>query len=96
MLLERLTCGLCVVFVVQQVEDTTEFGFVMEGPALINVLGKKAMEVMLFDVMRQCKAVIACRVSPKQKAQLVRHTHPRLLSRSGIPSSYCLWCLGCV
>lgn len=44
----------------------------MEGPALVYLLGNPVLERMLFEVMQSCAAVIACRVSPKQKAQLVR------------------------
>lgn len=50
-----------------------DFAFIMEGPALLHVLGNEALEVLLFETMRACSAVIACRVSPKQKALLVRH-----------------------
>eukprot|EP00611_Tribonema_gayanum_P027179 TRINITY_DN6635_c0_g2_i1.p1 TRINITY_DN6635_c0_g2~~TRINITY_DN6635_c0_g2_i1.p1 ORF type:complete len:1273 (-),score=466.48 TRINITY_DN6635_c0_g2_i1:176-3994(-) len=46
--------------------------FIMEGPALINIFGDTVLESMLFQVASQCNAVIACRVSPKQKAILVR------------------------
>ncbi len=49
-----------------------DFAFIMEGPALLHVLGNEALEVLLFEAMKACSAVIACRVSPKQKAQLVR------------------------
>lgn len=49
-----------------------DFAFIMEGPALLHVLGNEALEVLLFETMRACSAVIACRVSPKQKALLVR------------------------
>ena len=50
-----------------------DFAFIMEGPALLHVLGNEALEVLLFETMRACSAVIACRVSPKQKALLVRY-----------------------
>jgi len=52
----------------------------MEGPSLIHVLGNPVMERMLFEVMEASVAVIACRVSPKQKAQLVR-----LVKESAVP-----------
>lgn len=44
---------------------------VIEGSALIHILGDPLLEEMLFSVAKNCKSVIACRVSPKQKALLV-------------------------
>ena len=49
---------------------------VIEGSALKHLLGNPEMEAILFAVASNCDAVIACRVSPKQKAlllNLVRH-----------------------
>jgi len=46
--------------------------FIMEGPALLHLLGNPELEVKVFELMQACNAVIACRVSPKQKAELVR------------------------
>jgi len=53
-------------------EAPVVFAIVMEGPALVHVLGNHTLEKMLFTIMQACKAVIACRVSPKQKADLVK------------------------
>lgn len=53
-------------------EINRNLAFIMEGPALVHLLGDPTLERMLFEVMQHCVAVIACRVSPKQKAQLVR------------------------
>lgn len=50
----------------------TDFAFVMEGPALVYVFSHPGLKVILFEIMKASSAVIACRVSPKQKAQLVR------------------------
>jgi len=50
----------------------TDFAFVMEGPALVYVFSHPGLKAILFEVMKASCAVIACRVSPKQKAQLVR------------------------
>jgi phospholipid-transporting ATPase len=50
----------------------SNLAFIMEGPALVYILGEPGLEAMLFEVTHACVAVIACRVSPKQKAQLVR------------------------
>ena len=49
---------------------------VIEGAALKHLLGDPELEEILFTVAETCEAVIACRVSPKQKAllvNLVRH-----------------------
>ncbi|KAL7578624.1 hypothetical protein ACA910_009770 [Epithemia clementina (nom. ined.)] len=49
---------------------------VIEGAALKYLLGDPELEEILFSVAHTCDAVIACRVSPKQKAllvSLVRH-----------------------
>jgi len=44
---------------------------VIEGAALKHLLGNTEMEAILFAVASNCDAVIACRVSPKQKAELL-------------------------
>ncbi|CAB9516675.1 Phospholipid-transporting ATPase [Seminavis robusta] len=44
---------------------------VIEGAALKHLLGDPELEEVLFAVASNCEAVIACRVSPKQKALLV-------------------------
>jgi magnesium-transporting ATPase (P-type) len=49
---------------------------VIEGAALKHLLGDPELEEIIFSVASNCDAVIACRVSPKQKAllvHLVRH-----------------------
>mmetsp|Transcript_12398 Transcript_12398/g.18355 ORF Transcript_12398/g.18355 Transcript_12398/m.18355 type:complete len:1288 (-) Transcript_12398:100-3963(-) len=45
---------------------------VIEGAALRHILGDEVLEEMIFAVASGCDSVIACRVSPKQKALLVR------------------------
>mmetsp|Transcript_397 Transcript_397/g.539 ORF Transcript_397/g.539 Transcript_397/m.539 type:complete len:933 (+) Transcript_397:61-2859(+) len=45
---------------------------VIEGAALAYLLGDPILEELLFAVASCCDAVIACRVSPKQKALLVK------------------------
>lgn len=45
---------------------------IVEGEALKHILGDGEMEELLFNVASQCDAVIACRVSPQQKALLVK------------------------
>ena len=44
---------------------------VIEGAALKHLLGDPDFEEILFSVASNCNAVIACRVSPRQKALLV-------------------------
>lgn len=46
-------------------------GLVIEGSALVHFLGDPVREELLFSVASNCESVIACRVSPKQKALLV-------------------------
>lgn len=50
----------------------TDFAFVMEGPALVYVFSHPGLKAIMFEIMKNSCAVIACRVSPRQKAQLVR------------------------
>lgn len=45
---------------------------VIEGSALAHFLENKLLEELLFSVASNCESVIACRVSPKQKALLVK------------------------
>jgi magnesium-transporting ATPase (P-type) len=47
-------------------------GLVIEGAALEKLLGDSELEEILFAVANTCNSVIACRVSPAQKAQLVQ------------------------
>lgn len=47
-------------------------GLVIEGAALEKMLGDAELEEILFAVANTCDSVIACRVSPAQKAQLVQ------------------------
>ena len=45
---------------------------VIDGEAMTRFFGDRALEMMLFGVLAKCGSVIACRVTPKQKAQLVK------------------------
>eukprot|EP00557_Chaetoceros_sp_GSL56_P002726 CAMPEP_0176499310 /NCGR_PEP_ID=MMETSP0200_2-20121128/12857_1 /TAXON_ID=947934 /ORGANISM="Chaetoceros sp., Strain GSL56" /LENGTH=1734 /DNA_ID=CAMNT_0017897717 /DNA_START=151 /DNA_END=5351 /DNA_ORIENTATION=- len=49
-----------------------ERALVIEGSALAYFLDDQLLEELLFAVASSCKSVIACRVSPKQKALLVK------------------------
>ena len=53
------------------VKSSGRRALVIEGAALKHLLGHPEMEEILFAVASQCEAVIACRVSPQQKALLV-------------------------
>jgi magnesium-transporting ATPase (P-type) len=57
-------------------KETSSFdgprGLVIEGAALERLLGDSELEEILFAVANTCNSVIACRVSPAQKAQLVQ------------------------
>ena len=54
--------------------DTSEVkrGLILEGAALKHLLGDPELEEMLFAVASCCESVIACRVSPIQKALLLK------------------------
>ncbi|KAJ8602430.1 hypothetical protein CTAYLR_001239 [Chrysophaeum taylorii] len=45
---------------------------VIDGEAMANLFGDAATEAIVFGVLATCGSVIACRVTPKQKAQLVK------------------------
>ncbi len=45
---------------------------VIEGAALKHMLGDPELEELIFSIASKCAAVIACRVSPRQKALLVK------------------------
>jgi magnesium-transporting ATPase (P-type) len=45
---------------------------IIEGNALKHLLGDAEMEELIFNIASQCESVIACRVSPQQKALLVK------------------------
>ena len=52
---------------------------VIDGEAMQKLFGDPAIEAMLFSVLAACDAVIACRVTPKQKAQLVLLVHEHVV-----------------
>ncbi|OEU10945.1 phospholipid-translocating P-type ATPase [Fragilariopsis cylindrus CCMP1102] len=45
---------------------------VIEGAALAHLQGDSELEELMFNIASRCDAVIACRVTPRQKAQLVK------------------------
>lgn len=54
------------------VNANVDRALVIEGSALSYFLDNQLLEELLFAVASNCKSVIACRVSPKQKALLVK------------------------
>mmetsp|Transcript_15351 Transcript_15351/g.38040 ORF Transcript_15351/g.38040 Transcript_15351/m.38040 type:complete len:1784 (+) Transcript_15351:307-5658(+) len=52
---------------------------VVEGAALSHLLGDLELEELIFNIASQCDAVIACRVSPRQKALLVKLVRQRVV-----------------
>lgn len=50
----------------------TNIAIIITGPALNFILGVPDLEKALLTVARCCKSVVACRVSPAQKAAIVR------------------------
>ena len=52
--------------------DNISKALIIEGAALLHLLGNPELEEMVFSLASSCEAVIACRVSPKQKALLVK------------------------
>ncbi|CAM9846662.1 unnamed protein product, partial [Heterosigma akashiwo] len=55
-------------------EDLTSdhLALVVEGSALLHIMGRAELERKFLRVARLCRSVIACRVSPEQKRLLVR------------------------
>lgn len=62
-----------------RVRDTT--ALVMTGPCLTHILDSPDMEDALLTVAKCCRAVIACRVSPQQKAKIVHLVRRRVSPR---------------
>ena len=54
------------------INSNIDRALVIEGSALAHFLGNPLLEELLFAVASNCESVIACRVSPKQKALLVK------------------------
>jgi magnesium-transporting ATPase (P-type) len=54
------------------INTSIDRALVIEGSALAHFLGNPLLEELLFAVASSCESVIACRVSPKQKALLVK------------------------
>ncbi|GMH50204.1 hypothetical protein TrRE_jg8488 [Triparma retinervis] len=60
--------------------ESQDMALIIDGPSLAHVLGDKESERLLLQIACICKAVIACRVSPSQKALIVR-----LVKRNVLP-----------
>jgi phospholipid-transporting ATPase len=50
----------------------TQLALVVDGSSLISIFENKKLEMKFLSICRLCKVVIACRVSPKQKADIVK------------------------
>jgi magnesium-transporting ATPase (P-type) len=55
-----------------KVKVLANIGIIVTGAALTHILGDDDCEHALLTVARCCKAVVACRVSPQQKANIVK------------------------
>lgn len=66
---------------VPDVNAADSLAVVVTGEALRHILGHAKAERQFLTVARLCKSVVACRVSPAQKAEVVklvrRNTHPK-------------------
>jgi magnesium-transporting ATPase (P-type) len=58
--------------VIEPTESPKQRALIIEGAALTHLMGSQVQDEMLFAVLSCFDSVIACRVSPKQKALLVR------------------------
>ena len=63
--------------------DLDDLALVITGPALTHVLADDEMKANLLQIGLVCSVVVACRVSPKQKALLVA------LVRNGVKPTSC-------
>ena len=54
------------------VKVLANIGIIVTGPSLTHILGHEDAQHALLTVARCCKAVVACRVSPQQKALIVK------------------------
>jgi len=52
--------------------DNAPRALIITGASLLSILGDKELETLLFGVASNCGAVVACRVSPQQKALIVK------------------------
>ena len=52
--------------------ESQHMALIIDGPSLAHILGDRELERQLLQLACICKAVIACRVSPSQKALIVR------------------------
>lgn len=70
------SAGGCQIWTQRELDDAAFSGIpkalVIDGEAMANLFGDQALEAIVFGVLATCGSVIACRVTPKQKAQLVK------------------------
>ena len=56
----------------EMIKNHKRRALIVEAPALISITERADLEVNFIRVSKTCEAVICCRVSPKQKAEVVR------------------------
>ena len=68
--------GDCAVWTQSELDAARQAGtpraLVIDGDAMAKLFGDDALEALIFGVLARCGSVLACRVTPKQKAQLVK------------------------
>ena len=61
-------------------KKSKQMGVIVAGDSLIKILSNDSLRRKFIDLIDQASIVLACRVSPKQKAEIVlmvRMEHPR-------------------
>ncbi|KAL8009576.1 putative P-type ATPase, HAD superfamily, P-type ATPase, transmembrane domain superfamily [Plasmopara halstedii] len=56
----------------KDLDDTPQQAIIIDGRSLTMVFSNNILSELFLEVSQQCVSVICCRVSPKQKAQVVR------------------------
>jgi magnesium-transporting ATPase (P-type) len=54
------------------VDNEDKYGILVEGHTLTYIIDSKSMTERFLKILGQCQAVIVCRASPSQKAQVVQ------------------------
>jgi phospholipid-transporting ATPase len=54
------------------IKNNRKMAFIIEGESLAMMIGDVALEKMFLDLSGKCEAVVCCRATPKQKADVVR------------------------
>lgn len=62
---------------IKQLGDV-EYALVVSGDALIQIMNDANLKASIFEITKKCKSVLACRVSPKQKMEIVQMVRDEL------------------